>query len=891
MTVMASWTKIAGSPASEKRRPAAWLVLLAVVGVSPASADPPAPVVSAEIAVGDPSFGEPWNAEDRAAAASDGADFLVVWTDLRGTFADHRGQDDEYHRSAIFASRVDASGSVLDPTGIYIGASSWGAAGPAVAFGNGLYLVAWHRSLGDESGIVAARVSTDGVVLDPDSIEVSSDGGFGPAVDYDGYDFFVVWAGESSTDCDIQGARVSVDGVLLDPISLPVVTAPEPQTDPVVAFDGENHLVVWRASHEASPDDVFAARVSRDGVALEPGGIPLATGPTYEREHALAFGGDLYLVTWSDPNDLLGARVDRNGIVVDASPIVICDAINLQGESSVASVGNGFLAVWNDTRSGRSSEIRAAMVGADAAVSPEIAVSQECCYNNRPAVAFGGSSALVAWSRSSASSPTVRGARLSEGLEPLDSSSIQISGSARGQSGPAVASDGARWMVLWHEPLSPAGKGILGSLIEPDGNAGPAFSVTAQGENAAVARGPGEYFAAWVSHEGMEGLWSVRGARLADDGTVLGVPIALSSELSSHPTVASNGSIYLVAWEVSPELGLPADLQVQRIESDGTIRQPPVDLDSSGGDVAPVLVSNGDGFLLAWSSCSPSCCWGEQECTSEGSNVLAARFDAEGALLDAIPISLDSGPREARPVSAAAGDSRYLVVWEGLSFESRTIKGAFLSDLDDVAALPLLLDEGSPELKRRSPVAACDGATFWLMWREIGTEGSFDILASRLDTDGALLDGPGFPVSAEPTDEGGVGAAGNGADALLLVYPRLDPLPPYGAVRVRARIVEGSILPSDGETDDENFDSPEDAADDGLDKDDAGFPGENGEHGDDIETDPGARYHFEGGGCSCLAGWKNMGGAHLKDDDESPCFLTCPPTTVIFDPLGQAALS
>lgn len=97
----------------------------------------------------------------------------------------------------IFGARVERSGNVLDPNGIYIaGALDHHDMNPSVAFCNGSnYLVAWTDYRNGPSHIFGARVSKYGQVLDTNGFVIAGATGFptSPAVASDGINYLVVW--------------------------------------------------------------------------------------------------------------------------------------------------------------------------------------------------------------------------------------------------------------------------------------------------------------------------------------------------------------------------------------------------------------------------------------------------------------------------------------------------------------------------------------------------------------------------------------------------------------------------------------------------------------------------------------------------------------------------
>src|SRR4030065_388005 len=78
-----------------------------------------------------------------------------------------------------------------------------------------------------------------------------------------------------------------------------------------IAFDGTNFLVVWE-DYRTYPPDIYAARVTQDGLVLDMGGIPVCTFAEVQSQPSVEFDGTNYLVVWADYRDgnydIYGAR-------------------------------------------------------------------------------------------------------------------------------------------------------------------------------------------------------------------------------------------------------------------------------------------------------------------------------------------------------------------------------------------------------------------------------------------------------------------------------------------------------------------------------------------------------------------------------------------------------
>ena len=85
------------------------------------------------------SMGEMGRSAIGSASAWSGVSSLVAWPDYRRT--NNAAQAD------IFAARLDGTSVVLDPLGLALGVASGLQDAPSMAFGSGVWLVAWRLCL------------------------------------------------------------------------------------------------------------------------------------------------------------------------------------------------------------------------------------------------------------------------------------------------------------------------------------------------------------------------------------------------------------------------------------------------------------------------------------------------------------------------------------------------------------------------------------------------------------------------------------------------------------------------------------------------------------------------------------------------------------------------
>ena len=93
------------------------------------------PVVTSEVAFDVPVSGPASEAQYEPAAASDGMNRLVVWSDARGLDGDND----------VWGALVGPDGTVRTP-GVRIATGPDDERTPAIAFGQGRYLVVWHNA-------------------------------------------------------------------------------------------------------------------------------------------------------------------------------------------------------------------------------------------------------------------------------------------------------------------------------------------------------------------------------------------------------------------------------------------------------------------------------------------------------------------------------------------------------------------------------------------------------------------------------------------------------------------------------------------------------------------------------------------------------------------------
>ncbi len=372
------------------------------------------------------------------AVASNGTDSFATWMDFRNLHFD------------IVGSRITNTGSAQDPLGILVTTGLAPQVAPAVASNGTDSLVAWqdYRSGQPTADIYAARIAADGTILDPEGIAISTVAGSdetSPAVAWDGTNYLVVWDDKRDADPymkDIYGARVGTDGAVLDPGGFLISGALRNQESPSVAWNGQSYLVTFTDDRNVTRHQVTGALLDSTGQQTL---IDIGIGSTAGDQIAstVASNGTDFLVAWSENGDILGSQVTGAGSV--SSAMSISTAAGNQQSPSAAWNGSDYLVAWSDGRAGSATDIYAGMVDGTGVLvgdaSTGIPISTAVNNQSAPATAADGSGFVVVWAdgRAGAGDTDVYGARLSASGSLQDPAGFAVAASATAETAPAIA--------------------------------------------------------------------------------------------------------------------------------------------------------------------------------------------------------------------------------------------------------------------------------------------------------------------------------------------------------------------------------------------------------------------------------------------------------------------
>ncbi|WP_375770775.1 hypothetical protein NR798_07695 [Archangium gephyra] len=482
----------------------------------------------------------------------------VVWEDTR------RGESD------IFGTRV-RDAEVLDRDGLALSTATGRQHEARVASVSGRAFVLWtHEGSSGRSRIRGTRVTADGTVINRAGFPVSAEDfareenanlACGSA------QCFVAYQSPSPADDAsgfarsrfVLGTRLTRGEGALDSPALELSKAAPAQRFPAVAWGEDSFLVVWQEFRDVEGPTLVAARIRPDGRVLDRRGIELPGAPG-STSPAVAFDGHEFLVVWQEPHpggeDIRGARVSASGRLLDRRGIPISTARVRQLSPSVAGGDGRFFVAWEDTRDGELDNLRftpfGARVGGNGRVLDPagIRLAPPDRFGLEPDVVHMGDRFLVAWSGGG----RIEGTRVAYDGTVMDPAGLALSPPTPFfEASPALSFDGTTALAVWTR----FGTEIIGTRVTPEGAivGTPGFTIVEVPPEGGFVGLPDATFDG-VQHQV---VWmdtrspasplnplSIRGARVATDGTVLdpgGVPLLteLFNDFTTPPAIAADG--------------------------------------------------------------------------------------------------------------------------------------------------------------------------------------------------------------------------------------------------------------------------------------------------------------------------------------------------------------
>ncbi|MEN8164506.1 MAG: hypothetical protein ABFS37_10290 [Acidobacteriota bacterium] len=578
----------------------------------------------------------------------------------------------------------------------------------------------------------------------------------------------VVWVDDRTPGKDVYGARIAEDGTILDPGGFLISDAPDNQYYTDVAFNGTHFLVVW-SDYRNGDWDIYGARVTPNATVLDPTGIQIYSAPNNQAYPSVASDGSGWLVSWGAIGEIeiRGARVAADGTPLDPSGIVISSGAEQRLWPDISFDGTNFFVAWQDTRSGTTTGDWAIygsrVTPAGTVLDPAgIAIAANPThYEGLVSLDFDGTNHLVAWR----DNPNfeITGARVSPDGTVLDPGGFHISGGPGYEDYPAVAHDGANWMVAWEDARASAvppgsGSDIAATRVDSTGtvlDTYPDDTVVALSANwqflPTAAFDGTNYLVVWQDKYLMD-EWNLLGTRIDPLGTILDdPPLVVSSwaEDQVNAELAAGTTCYLAVWNDFRNNEYIQDVYATRIGFDGTV------LDTDGLVLAtddysdyPAVAFDGTNFLVVW--------WQFVQGPPQRYEVWGARVAQDGTILDPggfpiIEVTWDYGWNFFMDVSVASDGTNFLVVWPDFRNGNWDIHGTRVSS-DGTVLDPGGLQFSNSTQDESFPDVTFGGGSYLAVW-ELDASGGQNVYGVRIDSTGTVLDPSGIALTTAAGDQ------------------------------------------------------------------------------------------------------------------------------------------
>lgn len=310
---------------------------------------------------------------------------------------------------------------------------------------------------------------------------------------------------------------------------------------------------------------------------------------------------------------------------------------------------------------------------------------------------------------------------------------------------PSVSCDGTNYFVVWVDESRTNNYDILGSRVTQSGEvidtAGILISYSPSNQlTPSVANNGTHYLVVW-SDLRSNNTYDIYGVRVDTSGIVLdSVDILIASSASYDlltPAVTYGGQYYFVIWKEqhSPTTGYICGARVDTLgnlidTSSIVINSLPLSY------ISPAISFDGKNYLAVWTVATLA---------------YAARIDTGGRVIDTTNIQIATNPGTKMFPSLAFDGRKYLIVWQDNRNSSYDIYGVRIDTsgiVIDTSAFGIVTMGNDLEY----PKITFNGKHYFLVWEDYRA-GNSDIYSARVDTSGLLIDTTNIPISTYSRDE------------------------------------------------------------------------------------------------------------------------------------------
>ncbi|MBV9953044.1 MAG: hypothetical protein JO291_13920 [Acidimicrobiia bacterium] len=256
-----------------------------------------------------------------------------------------------------------------------------------------------------------------------------------------------------------------------------------------------------------------------------------------------------------------------------------------------------------------------------------------------------------------------------------------------------------------------------------------------------VAWSGSESLAVW--QDGRNGNPDIYGARIDSTGHVIdgsGFPISTAAGEQTQPTVAWNGSSFLVVW-TDRRSGTDTNIYSTKVSTSGVVSNPSgkVVSNAANDQSFPTARANRSGqWLVAW----------QDGRSGTSTDIYGTKVTSTGTISSPSGVAISTAVRDQRRPNVASDGSNWLVVWGDRRpsdgnmdvYSTRVTSAGAVANPSGVAVSTAAHDQSNP-------VVAFNGTTYMVVWSDYRSNTSLDIYGSRVNTSGTALNASGIAIS------------------------------------------------------------------------------------------------------------------------------------------------
>jgi hypothetical protein len=581
----------------------------------------------------------------------------------------------------------------------------------------------------------------------------------------------VVWTDNrngNERESEVYAARVTANGVPIDDRGIPVAHTTLLEHEPTVTWTGTEWLMAW-TREDATNAGISAATVSTTGVATDLGVVAGTFGR--ESEAALASdgaGGALLVYQWNDH-----IRAQRYSGGAFAPFFNVAATPDLEAHPTVVhSAGGNYLVAWeNGATPGQ--DVFARRIVPSGTNPPAFSVSEAPNSLSHLSSAFDGTNYILAWRRGG----DIWGARISTAGAVLDTTGaiggIALSANANVQADPSIGCSTTQCVLAWGDARDNSDPGDVAydliaqrfdfNLAPVGGEITVANLVRNQDEPSVTSTANGAFVVTWT--DARTGVPAVFATRITSTGGVTRNGTLVNTALrnaQNRGAYAIGTTTALAVWSDSRNFG--DDIMARRYSPTGARLDPDslVVSNAQFDQASPAVAFDGAQYVSVW-----------RDARNPNSDIFAARMQEDGTLSDPGGVEVSTAAAgQISPDIASDGAGVSLVAWQdrrNAATSGSDIMAAVMVD-GAVTVSDIEVCATTDEQVNAAVTFDPNSGLFVVAWSDRRNAGSSDIYAARVAIDGTVLDPCGVPISAETTNWQQIPSLAVSGNQILVVW-------------------------------------------------------------------------------------------------------------------------